>query len=74
MPQDRYRLERRRVLLMTAISYVEDQQRNISRDTAHFLDWARQELIFVDALLRQQQLLNQFLSYSASNSRQLEAA
>ena len=59
---------------MTAISYVEDQQREISRDTARFLDWARQELVFVDALLRQQQLLDQFLSFSASNSRQLEAA
>lgn len=59
---------------MTAISYVEDQQREISRDTARFLDWARQELVFVDALLRQQQLLDQFLCFSASNSRQLEAA
>ena len=30
MPQDRHRLEGRRVLLMTAISYVEDQHREIS--------------------------------------------
>ena len=58
---------------MTAISYIEDQHREPSRDTAKFLDWARQELVFVDALLRQQRLLDQFLSYSAAN-RQLEAA
>ena len=61
-------------MLTTAIVYVEDQQQELSRQSADFLDWAKQELAFVDTLLRQQRLLDQLLSYRASHARVLQAA
>lgn len=61
-------------MLTTAIVYVEDQQQELSRQSADFLDWARQELAFVDTLLRQQRLLDQLLNYRASHARVLQAA
>ena len=61
-------------MLATAISYVEDQNQELSRQSADFLDWAKQELAFVETLLRQQRLLDQFLSYRACQARELQAA
>jgi len=61
-------------MLTAAIAYVEDQQRELSRQSADFLDWAKQELAFVETLLRQQRLLDQFLNYRALHVRELQAA
>ena len=61
-------------MLMTTICYVQDQQQELSRQSADFLDWAKQELAFVETLLRQQRLLDQLLSYRASHARELQAA
>jgi hypothetical protein len=61
-------------MLATAVAYMENQHQELSRQSADFLDWAKQELAFVETLLRQQQLLDQFLSYRASHDRELQAA
>ena len=52
MLPDRIELERRRNLLMGAMLYVEEQCRDLSRDSADFLEWVRHEMIFVEVLLR----------------------
>jgi hypothetical protein len=44
-------LEHRRALLERSILYVEDQRKDLSRETEQFLTWARDELAFVRARL-----------------------
>lgn len=74
MPEDQHPLERRRESLAAAISYVENQQKTVSRSTADFLDWARNELMFVETVLRQQRLLDELLAYRHAPIRVLAAA
>ncbi len=69
MSPDRERLERRREVLIGAILYVEEQIKDMSRDSSDFLAWARNELVFVDTLLRQERLLDQVLILPRSRAR-----
>lgn len=71
MSPDRQQLERRREVLVAAIFYVEEQIGDISRDSSDFLDWARNELAFVDILLQQEHLLDQVLSLPRTHARVL---
>ena len=68
MPQDRDKLEQRRLRLVRAIASIEDQEAQISRQTREFLDWAKQELRFVETLLEQDELLVQLEQYLSTKS------
>ena len=52
-------------MLVGAIRYVDEQQEELSRDSESFLEWARHELVFAEALLAQQRLLEQFQAFRA---------
>lgn len=74
MPTDPQWLEHRRDLLSEAIRYVEQQEEEYSRDTIGFLEWAKHELVFAEALLRQQRLLEQVETFRRSHAPALVAA
>lgn len=71
---DRERLERRRLFLTTAISYVEDQRGARGRDTQDFLDWCRHELSFVEVLLQEEKLLDQVVGLRLAPSNMATSA
>ncbi len=74
MPTEAQWLKRRREMLAGAIRYVDEQDQELSRDSAEFLEWARHELVFADALLAQQRLREQFQTYSRTQPQVLVAA
>ena len=51
MLPSRIELERRLGVLKGAILYVEEQCRDLSRDSTDFLAWTRRELKFAETLL-----------------------
>ena len=69
MSPDRLRLQSRRELLMGAILYTEEQIQELSSESSGFLDWATRELAFVDALLRQDALLQEVANLRFSAGR-----
>jgi hypothetical protein len=74
LPNNSQSLEHRQATLLAAILYVEEQNQHLSRDTAAFLSWAKDELLFVETLLRQQRLRDQFLAFGHAPRRMLAAA
>ena len=67
MLPSRIELERRRTLLMGAMLYVEEQCRDLSRDSADFVAWARHELTFVDTLLRHYELDDESVAWPVAS-------
>ena len=74
MPTEAHWLERRREMLAGAILYVDEQEAELSRDSAEFIEWARHEMVFAESLLAQHRLLEQFQAFRRTQPQVLAAA